>query len=123
MAVCLYTGYLLDVGGASQQGGRQPETASLSNYPGPSKASSPLAERVLKVATRPWYRSGNEEEAAYGEEGVDDVCLDGAQRFVSDDDEDLLLLLQVDEVSEPGLLGQSEGTRWSHDPGQLMADE
>lgn len=49
--------------------------------------------------------NGGNEEKAYGEEGVDDVCLDGAQGFVSDDDEDLLLLLQVDEVSEPRLLG------------------
>lgn len=46
---------------------------------------------------------------AYGEEGVDYVCLDGAQRFVSDHDEDLLLLLQADEVPEPRLLGQSAG--------------
>lgn len=38
---------------------------------------------------------------------MDDVRLDGAQRFVSDHDEDLLLLLQVDEVTEPRLLGQS----------------
>lgn len=65
---------------------------------------------------------GGEEEKAYGEEGVDDVRFDGAQGFVSDDDEDLLLLLQVDEVSEPRLLGQSEEgrERRSHDPGQLM---
>lgn len=38
---------------------------------------------------------------------MDDVRLYGAQRFVSDHDEDLLLLLQVDEVTEPRLLGQS----------------
>lgn len=42
----------------------------------------------------------------HGEEGVDDVGLYGAQRFVSDHDEDLLLLLQVDEVTEPRLLSQ-----------------
>lgn len=52
---------------------------------------------------------GGEEEEAYGEEGVDDVCLDGAQGFVSDDDEDLLLLLEVDEITKPRLLGQSGG--------------
>lgn len=51
---------------------------------------------------------------------MDDVRLDGAQRFVSDDHEDLLLLLQVDEVPEPGLLSQPEETRRSCDPGQLM---
>lgn len=43
------------------------------------------------------------------EEGVDDVGLYGAQRFVSDHDEDLLLLLQVDEVTEPRLLSQPAG--------------
>lgn len=57
---------------------------------------------------------GGEEEEAYGEEGVDDVCLDGAQGFVSDDDEDLLLLLQVDEISKPRLLGQSGGGQDGH---------
>lgn len=63
---------------------------------------------------------GGAEEEAYGEEGVDDVCLDGAQGFVSDDDEDLLLLLEVDEISKPRLLGQSGGgARWSHDTGHL----
>lgn len=62
---------------------------------------------------------GGEEEEAYGEEGVDDVCLDGAQGFVSDDDKDLLLLLEVDEITKPRLLGQSGGGVWSHDAGQL----
>lgn len=38
---------------------------------------------------------------------MDDVGLYGAERFVSDHDEDLLLFLQVDEVTEPRLLGQS----------------
>ncbi len=42
---------------------------------------------------------------------MDDVCLYGAERFVSDHDEDLLLLLQVDEVTEPRLLSQSAGRR------------
>lgn len=46
---------------------------------------------------------GSKEET-YGEEGVDDVCLYRAERFVSDHNEDLLLLLQVDEVTEPRLL-------------------
>lgn len=45
----------------------------------------------------------------HGEEGVDDVGLYGAQRFVSDHDEDLLLFLQVDEVPKPGLLSQPAG--------------
>lgn len=41
-----------------------------------------------------------------------DVGLDGAERFVPDHSEDLLLLLQADEVTEPGLLGQpAEGAR------------
>lgn len=52
----------------------------------------------------------SEEEDAYGEERVDDVRLYGAERFVSDHDEDLLLLLQVDEVTEPRLLGQPAGS-------------
>lgn len=76
----------------------------------------------MRASRRQWKISvinGGEEEKAYGEEGMDDICFDGAQGFVSDDDEDLLLLLQVDEVSEPRLLGQSEARR-SHDPGQLM---
>lgn len=42
---------------------------------------------------------------------MDDVRLYGTERFVSDHDEDLLLLLQVDEVSEPRLLRQSGGDR------------
>lgn len=42
---------------------------------------------------------------------MDDVGFYGAERFVSDHDEDLLLLLQVDEVTEPGLLSQSVGDR------------
>lgn len=58
--------------------------------------------------------NGDEEEEAYGEEGVDNVCLDGAQGFVSDDDEDLLLLLEVDEISKPRFLGQSGGGRDGH---------
>lgn len=52
------------------------------------------------------------EEEAYGEEGMNDVGLNGAERLVSDHNEDLLLLLQVDEVTEPRLLGQSAG--WRH---------
>lgn len=54
-------------------------------------------------------------EETYGEEGVDDVCLYRAERFVSDHNEDLLLLLQVDEVTEPRLLSQSEGTKTDRD--------
>ncbi len=37
---------------------------------------------------------------------MNDICLYGAERFVSDHDEDLLLFLQVDEVTKPGLLSQ-----------------
>lgn len=44
---------------------------------------------------------------AHREKGLDDVSLDGAEGFVSDQNEDLLLLLQTDEVSKPGPLGQS----------------
>lgn len=49
---------------------------------------------------------------AHRQEGVDDVCFDGAQRLVLDDHEDLLLLLQVDEVPKPGLLGEPGGGTW-----------
>lgn len=49
----------------------------------------------------------NGEVRVYRKKGLNDVCLDRAERFVSDDDEDLLLLLQVDEVTEPGFLGKS----------------
>lgn len=38
---------------------------------------------------------------------MNDVSLDGAERLVFDDNEDLLLLLQVDEITKPGLLGKS----------------
>lgn len=41
---------------------------------------------------------------------MNDVGLDGAQRFVPDHDEDLLLFLQVDEVPKPRLLSQPAGT-------------
>lgn len=43
----------------------------------------------------------------YREKGLNDVCLDGAERLVSDDDEDLLLFFQVDEVTKPGFFGKS----------------
>jgi len=45
----------------------------------------------------------------YREEGVNDVGLDGAERLVSDDNEDLLLFFQVDEVTKPGFFGKSVG--------------
>ena len=51
------------------------------------------------------------EDGTHREEGVDDVGLDGAEWFVSDHDEDLLLLLQVNEVTKPRLLSQSERER------------
>lgn len=43
----------------------------------------------------------------YREKGLNDVCLDRAERFVFDDDEDLLLFFQVDEVTKPGFFGKS----------------
>lgn len=57
---------------------------------------------------------GSKDET-YGEEGVDDVCLYRAERFVSDHNEDLLLLLQVDEVTKPRLLSQPEGMKTERD--------
>lgn len=45
----------------------------------------------------------------YREKGLNNVCLDGAERLVFDDDEDLLLFFQVDEVTKPGFLGKSVG--------------
>lgn len=47
------------------------------------------------------------ETSAYREKGLDDVCLDGAERLVFDDNEDLLLFFQVDEVTKPGFFGKS----------------
>lgn len=38
---------------------------------------------------------------------MDDVGLDGAERLVLNHNEDLLLFLQADEVTEPRLLSQS----------------
>lgn len=43
----------------------------------------------------------------YREKGLNDVCLDGAERLVFDDNEDLLLFFQVDEVTKPGFFGKS----------------
>lgn len=40
---------------------------------------------------------------------MNDVCLDGAERLVFDDNEDLLFFFQVDEVTKPGFLGKSVG--------------
>lgn len=45
--------------------------------------------------------------SAYREKGLNNVCLDGAERFVFDDDEDLLLFFQVDEITKPGFFGKS----------------
>lgn len=50
--------------------------------------------------------SGQISSSTHREEGVDDVGLYGAQRFVPDHYEDLLLLLQVDEVPEPRFLSE-----------------
>lgn len=72
----------------------------------------------MEAATAEWtLRGGDREEEevmddlTHREEGVDDVGLYGAERFVSDHDEDLLLFLQVDEVTEPRLLRQPERRR------------
>lgn len=46
-------------------------------------------------------------QSAYREEGLNNVCLDGAEGLVFDDDEDLLLFFQVYEVTEPRFLGKS----------------
>lgn len=46
---------------------------------------------------------------SYREKGLNNVCLDGAERLVFDDNEDLLLFFQVDEVTKPGFLGKSVG--------------
>lgn len=43
---------------------------------------------------------------AHRQEGVNNVGFDGAQGLVLDNHEDLLLLLQVDEVPKPRLLGE-----------------
>lgn len=43
----------------------------------------------------------------YREKGLNDVCLDWAERFVFDDNEDLFLFFQVDEVTKPGFFGKS----------------
>lgn len=64
-----------------------------------------------------WWRG-----ETHREEGVDDVGFYGAERFVSDHDEDLLLFLQVDEVTEPRLLSQSVKRKewWHHQHGTVM---
>lgn len=38
---------------------------------------------------------------------MNNVCLDGAERFVFDNNEDLLFFFQVDEVTKPGFFGKS----------------
>lgn len=43
---------------------------------------------------------------AYREKGLNNVGLDGAERLVFDDNEDLLLFFQVDEVTKPGFFGK-----------------
>lgn len=57
----------------------------------------------------------------YREKGLNDVCLDGAERLVSDDDEDLLLFFQVDEVTKPGFFGKSDGGEKTRRKEQLSA--
>lgn len=51
----------------------------------------------------------NEEQnkESYREKGLDDICFDGTQGLVLDDHKDLLLLLQVDKVTEPRFFGKS----------------
>lgn len=70
------------------------------------QSARPLQKGVVlrQTKTMPWTR---EWERAYREEGLNDVRLDGAERLVSDDDEDLLLFFQVDEVTKPGFFGKS----------------
>lgn len=46
-------------------------------------------------------------DCTHREKGLDNVSLDRAEGFVSDENEDLLLFLQTDEVPKPGPLGQS----------------
>lgn len=46
-------------------------------------------------------------DCTHREKGLDNVGLDRAEGFVSDQNEDLLLFLQTDEVPKPGPLGQS----------------
>lgn len=55
-----------------------------------------------------WEKSNQaKKQNAYREKGLNNVCLDGAERLVFDDDEDLLLFFQVDKVTKPGFLGKS----------------
>lgn len=61
---------------------------------------------VNAAGARPSWREGRE-QSAYREEGLNDVCFDGAEGLVFDDDEDLLLFFQVYEVTEPRFLGKS----------------
>lgn len=92
--------------------------------PRPRPAQAPAQARTLRGCQLPVALPGPRQRCpgggapprqagswgrAHRQEGVDDVGLDGAQRLVLDDHEDLLLLLQADEVPEPGLLGQPGG--------------
>lgn len=72
---------------------RLPATACLLPWPCPGGAPGAVAAR----------------RKAHRQEGVDDVGFDGAQRLVLDDREDLFLLLQADEVPEPGPFGEPGG--------------
>lgn len=60
----------------------------------------------VNAGVQPSRREGRE-QSAYREEGLNDVCLDGAEGLVFDDDEDLFLFFQVYEVTEPRFLGKS----------------
>lgn len=64
-----------------------------------SQGLNPLPDRASAVKA----------DCTHRQEGVDDVGLDGAERLVSDQNEDLLVFLQADEVTEPGPLSQSAG--------------
>lgn len=67
-----------------------------------------MAEGLGSSGDRVQVRNQARQESVYREKGLNDVCLDGAERLVFDDNEDLLLFFQVDKVTKPGFLGKSE---------------
>lgn len=63
---------------------------------------SGMREREIKLTKKALHVC----VCAYREKSLNDVRLDGAERLVFDDNEDLLLFFQVDEVTEPGFFGK-----------------
>lgn len=63
-----------------------------------------LTVRVM-LSAKEWYERQSISDT-HRQEGVDNVCFDRTQRFVSDHYKYLLLFLQADKVPKPGLLGQ-----------------